>query len=72
MKEARDFIDYLRDILEHPEAAITFVAGLPDAQALGAGTWRKRTVALVAAGRTPRSGPPVGPSHLTCAPTKVG
>ena len=34
MKEARDFVDYLHDILEHADAAIEFVAAAPDAQTL--------------------------------------
>jgi uncharacterized protein with HEPN domain len=34
MKAERDFIDYLRDILEHAEGAIEFVADMPDSVAL--------------------------------------
>ena len=34
MKGGRDFVDYLRDIVEHSEAAIEFVDGVPDAEAL--------------------------------------
>ena len=34
MNGQRDYIDYLRDILEHAEAAIEFVAVTPDVAAL--------------------------------------
>jgi uncharacterized protein with HEPN domain len=34
MKDARDFVDYLHDILAHADAAIEFVAAAPDAQTL--------------------------------------
>ena len=34
MKGSREFGDYLRDILEHADAAIEFVAAVPDAQTL--------------------------------------
>jgi len=36
MKDAREFVDYLRDILEHAEAAIEFGNDVPDVQALAA------------------------------------
>ena len=36
MKEGRDYVDYLRDILEHADAAIEFVAATPDVAALAA------------------------------------
>ena len=34
MKDGREFVDYLRDILEHAEAAIDFVADTADATEL--------------------------------------
>lgn len=36
MKGSRDYVDHLRDIVEHAEAAIEFVAALPNHEALAA------------------------------------
>ena len=36
MKGERDYGDYLRDILEHAEAAVDFLSAVPDVDSLAA------------------------------------
>ena len=36
MKGERDYVDYLRDIVDHADAAADFVAALPDYESLAA------------------------------------